>query len=312
MKNGDQLVDARYYSTSGGYSAAKHEVWSEPVSNLFPGIRVPYLIGKSYTFDPEDDSKLLTINTQDEKQIEEFYKNISLKSYDSDSPWFRWKVGLSKQELQNTINANIKLRYGADPQFILTKDSDGNFISKPIPEEGIGEILDMYVAKRGEGGNITELVIVGTTGTYKIVKEFNIRFLIRPRAVDTKGSDVILYRATGGSQGYNASSLKNYSILPSAFFTFDIIKDENNNINSVIFYGGGNGHGVGMSQYGAKCLSDRGWTYDKILTTYYTDIELVNIYNQTNNLENNPLELLILLAEGLLDSAEEGNNKGTI
>lgn len=65
-----------------------------------------------------------------------------------------------------------------------------------------------------------------------------------------------------------------------------------------------------MSQYGAKCLSDRGWTYDKILTTYYTDIELVNIYNQTNNLENNPLELLILLAEGLLDSAEEGKQQG--
>lgn len=75
---------------------------------MFPGIRIPYLIGKSYTFDPADDSKLLTINTQDEKEIAEFYKNISLKSYDSDSPWFRWKVGLSKQELQNTINANIK------------------------------------------------------------------------------------------------------------------------------------------------------------------------------------------------------------
>ncbi|SHE38839.1 family 10 glycosylhydrolase [Caloramator proteoclasticus] len=310
MKNGDQLVDARYYSTSGGYSAAKHEVWSEPVSNMFPGIRVPYLIGRSYTFDPQDNTKLLTINTQDEKEISEFYKNISLRAYDSDSAWFRWKLSLSKQELQNTINSNIKLRYEADPQFILTKDSDGNFISKPIPEEGTGEILNMYVAKRGEGGNITELVIVGTTGTYKIVKEFNIRFIIRPRAVDTKGSDVILYRATGGSQDYNASSLKNYSILPSAFFTFDTIKDENNNLISVVFYGGGNGHGVGMSQYGAKGLSDKGWTYDKILMTYYTNVELVNVYNQTNNQENNPLKLLILMSEDLFNSADEGKKQG--
>lgn len=34
------------------------------------------------------------------------------------------------------------------------------------------------------------------------------------------------------------------------------------------------GHGVGMSQWGAKYLADDGWTYDQILTHYYVDAYL--------------------------------------
>ena len=39
-----------------------------------------------------------------------------------------------------------------------------------------------------------------------------------------------------------------------------------------IFYGRGNGHGVGMSQCGAKGMADAGYTYKEILKHYYTDI----------------------------------------
>ena len=35
------------------------------------------------------------------------------------------------------------------------------------------------------------------------------------------------------------------------------------------------GHGVGMSQYGANYLASQGKTYDEILKTYYTGIEIV-------------------------------------
>ena len=36
-----------------------------------------------------------------------------------------------------------------------------------------------------------------------------------------------------------------------------------------IFNGGGWGHGVGMSQYGAKGMAENGFTYDEILYHYY-------------------------------------------
>ncbi len=38
---------------------------------------------------------------------------------------------------------------------------------------------------------------------------------------------------------------------------------------SFVFTAAGSGHGVGMSQYGAKLLAAEGWTYDEILSHYY-------------------------------------------
>jgi len=36
----------------------------------------------------------------------------------------------------------------------------------------------------------------------------------------------------------------------------------------------GYGHGVGMSQYGAQALAQQGKTYEEILHTYYTGVDL--------------------------------------
>lgn len=282
MKSGQELVDARFYSTSGGFGASKHEVWSDSVTNKFPGTPIPYLTAGSYTFDPNDSTKLLELNTQDEAAVAAFYKNLSYKGYDSDSLYFRWKVGLTKQELEKTINANLGARFAADPNFILTRTADGSFQSLPIPAEGIGTFKTMYVAKRGAGGNITELVVEGSTGTYKIIKEFNIRFTIRPSKTYTGGPDISAYRAKGGSTDYDpTATLKNPSILYSAFFTFDIAQDASGAVTGVTFYGGGNGHGVGMSQFGASMLGGKGWTYDKILNAYYPNMQFHN-YNDSS------------------------------
>lgn len=38
---------------------------------------------------------------------------------------------------------------------------------------------------------------------------------------------------------------------------------------SVTFYGRGYGHGVGLSQWGAKAMADKGWSYDNILKHYF-------------------------------------------
>lgn len=39
--------------------------------------------------------------------------------------------------------------------------------------------------------------------------------------------------------------------------------------SSVTFYGRGYGHGVGLSQWGAKAMADSGWSYDRILMHYF-------------------------------------------
>ena len=68
---------------------------------------------------------------------------------------------------------------------------------------------------------------------------------------------------------------KDGKALPSANVVFDNIKDESGNLVSVKAYGGGFGHGVGMSQYGAGFMAtELHLPYDKILKHYYTGISI--------------------------------------
>ena len=60
--------------------------------------------------------------------------------------------------------------------------------------------------------------------------------------------------------------------LPSTLFDVKISNGE------VIFTGYGKGHGVGLSQYGAKAYAERGWTYDKILAHYYKGATIKKLY----------------------------------
>ena len=60
--------------------------------------------------------------------------------------------------------------------------------------------------------------------------------------------------------------------LPSTLF--DIKLDG----NEIIFTGYGHGHGVGMSQVGARNYAINGWSYEKILAHYYKDTKLKKLY----------------------------------
>ena len=59
--------------------------------------------------------------------------------------------------------------------------------------------------------------------------------------------------------------------LRSTYFTIEKV-NENVKITTK-----GNGHGVGMSQYGAYAMANEGYTYDQILKYYYTGVEIKKI-----------------------------------
>ena len=60
--------------------------------------------------------------------------------------------------------------------------------------------------------------------------------------------------------------------LPSTLFDIKLEDDE------VIFTGYGSGHGVGMSQVGARDYALNGWSYEKILAHYYKGTKLKKLY----------------------------------
>ena len=60
-----------------------------------------------------------------------------------------------------------------------------------------------------------------------------------------------------------------YSLKSAAF---DLKYDKSS--DKFIFTTYGHGHGVGMSQYGAKALAENGYTYKQILQHYFTGVEI--------------------------------------
>ena len=57
-------------------------------------------------------------------------------------------------------------------------------------------------------------------------------------------------------------------MLPSAFFTICREGD------TFVISGGGFGHGIGMSQNGAKAMAERGMSCEEILNFFYQGIEI--------------------------------------
>jgi len=109
---------------------------------------------------------------------------------------------------------------------------------------GIGTITDLRIAKQGTSRRVIDLEVIGTQGIAHI----------------------------RGGRIRSALGLK------EQLFVIDRTYDENNRVASFTFTGRGWGHGVGMCQFGAYGLAKQGLNVEQILKTYYTGIELAQMY----------------------------------
>lgn len=173
-----------------------------------------------------------------EEEAKLFYMGYP-DSYDVKSPYYRWQREFTRQELEKVLAKT------------LIDQSKTGFI-KPEFKTGdiLGELKELRVKHRGVSGKIIELEIVTSKEIYHVYKELVIRRLLQ----------------------------KDGKALPSANVVFENLYDSNKKLNKVVAYGGGLGHGVGMSQYGAGFMSNSlHKTFDKILKRYYTGITISTI-----------------------------------
>ena len=254
-----QVVSTNFFSTSAGVTANSGDVWA--LNNRLPSY-TPTFLQSVRQYVNADFGDL-----SDEDNAREFFNNRNIDAYDDMSPWFRWDVTMTAQQVADSINNQIVSRYEANPFLIKTLDEDGIFRSTPF-ENGIGDFVNIEVATRGIGGNIMELIVTGTEATIKIITELNIRMLIAPR---TENGFISLNR-------WDGTIVNNFSMMPSSFFTIERLTNENGDIINVRFIGGGFGHGAGMSQYGARGMLNRGYSYLEILLHFYTGVDIVTIY----------------------------------
>lgn len=171
----------------------------------------------------------------DEEKAKNFYSQ-KIPSYDIESPYYRWQKEWAVGELENVLKKT------------LVAQSKTGFVS-PAFKEGmdLGQIKDIKVMKRGVSGKVIELELLTSKGCYRVSKELVIRRVFQ----------------------------KNNISLPSANVVFEKKLDNYGNVTDIIAYGGGFGHGVGMSQFGAGYMATKlNQPYYNILRHYYSGISL--------------------------------------
>ncbi|HJC11179.1 MAG TPA: SpoIID/LytB domain-containing protein [Candidatus Blautia merdigallinarum] len=129
--------------------------------------------------------------------------------------------------------------------------------------EGVSSVAGIETGEEGTEGGVLKLVIHTDQGDKELHSEYDIRTALAPEGLSVTRQD--------GSQ------VMGTSLLPSAYFTLEESRDEQGDLTGYKILGGGYGHGVGMSQNGAKGMADTGKNYQEILKYFYKDVEIGNI-----------------------------------
>ena len=172
---------------------------------------------------------------EDEDKAREFYGS-KVPSYDIDSPYYRWRKVWAVGELENVLKST------------LVAQSKTGFVHPAFNQgDELGKIKDIKVMKRGASGKAVEIELMTTKGCYRIAKELVIRRVFQKDGIS----------------------------LPSANVFFEKTLDNYGNVTDITAFGGGFGHGVGMSQYGAGYMAQKlDQPYYNILRHYYTGVNL--------------------------------------
>ncbi len=199
-------ISAFYTANNGGYSSSSKDIW---------GFDVPYLQAVPDRFSasettsrgPAEMANWLTSRPQ----------AYSANPKYSGRSQYRWTLWVSRKDMENRIKMNAT----------------------------IGQIKSLLVSKRGAGGTVSQVSIIGTTGDYTIRGDS-----IRSKLGGLR-SNLFIVEPKIGEDG-----------LPEYF----------------IFYGGGWGHGVGMDQCGAAGMAADGYQCSEILNHYYPGTRLTTRY----------------------------------
>lgn len=291
-----ELVDTYYYSTSCGFGADER-VWNPGEEK-----KVSYLTAASIseTAMQQDQNSAEIPGTeyftaQDMCRgdyFHEFLQNPPETDFERQEPWYRWSITVESLDTES-LRKVLKERQEAEPDRIhVEKNGDktepvgsnagntgsnagntdsnaGNTGSNAEAAgewEDIGRITDICIGKRGDGGIAESLVIKGEKKTVTVLSQYNIRAVLCAGGVTAVRQD--------------GSKVELKMLLPSAFFEIESVKEGENMIGYKL-YGGGYGHGAGMSQNAARHMAEKGYTTADILLFFYRDCKIENVRTET-------------------------------
>lgn len=240
-------ITAYYYSTSCGYGT-DDRIWKEEGEGAAPYLRSVHIAQDENNESQESNEQTDTTQTDElqkkseqEEVLREYLTTVHEEDYEKEEPWYRWSY--------------------------TVQDLDIDLLKKKLQERGISfadfkKVKDMEIIRRAAGGSARTLVISTDQGELQVEGEYEIRYVLNQEGEVIRQDD----------SAYTLST-----ILPSAYFVMDLQKGKKG-ITGFTLYGGGFGHGVGMSQNAAKAMAQSGKTYEEILAMFYWNCQLAKKY----------------------------------
>lgn len=242
-----QIITAYYFSTSCGHTT-DGAAWGGDKTAF------PYLSGTWLGEDPAE------LDLTREEDFQTFIRTLDETAYEASFPWYRWQVTVPLAQMADRIQAYLASSAGSSGT-VLVKQADGSFAQGEL--SSLGDLVRVEVVQRGEGGVAQILEVEGTAGTVRILYQNAIRtVLCDPGYCYTRNGDTIVREGT---------------LLPSAYIYLAPEK-EGEILTGYTIYGGGSGHGAGMSQNAACYLGRIGKRYDEILACFYQGCTLARVY----------------------------------
>ncbi|MDE5873417.1 MAG: SpoIID/LytB domain-containing protein, partial [Lachnospiraceae bacterium] len=221
-----KVIFPLYFSTSCGMTCTNSEVWG--------GTPYPY-----FTSNVEDLEKS-ELDLSDENTFVQFMEDsLGYDTIEKDLPYYRWSIYYTRDDISKAVNRKLLERLDTAAGSIRVKNDNGDFVDGDIMD--IGDVVSVEVSERSRSGMVLALLIEGTKGTILVEGQANIRNLITPINQNIVRQD--------------ASVVTGWRALPSTFY---YITESDGGFT---IYGGGFGHGAGLSQNGANVLASKGYNY---------------------------------------------------
>ncbi len=161
-----------------------------------------------------------------------------------------------KRNFHRFITKTVEAKDMESPYFRWTAELSG----KMAMDSKYGHLKKLEVRERSKSGYVLSLRAVFEDGERTFDKENEIRFFLGDYLTNLTLSD--------------GSVKSGFSSVPSA--CFEITSQKN---GKIVLTGGGFGHDIGMSQYGADAMGREGKNWQEILAAYYKDAEICNIFD---------------------------------
>ena len=195
---------------------------------------------------------------------------VGVKDVDYDSPYYRWEVTYTFEGLRTYLDrANL----------------------------GVGDVFEVRLSDdRGVSGRPVEVTVIGSQGSRTVRSDVFRRAVgLRSTKLDLEVGDATVQVPETRKAGRNEYvTIVGAASTDERPLTYNMVLGAGQEARRVLdatiagagftapvvltFSGGGWGHGVGMSQYGARALAEEGRDYRAILTYYYTGVDLSEHY----------------------------------